>query len=100
MNVVAALVYWVIVSVWLLVLGTIAWFYAHNPRAFGTTRLLLAVLAIDATRNVFENIYFASISAASTFSLPKWRRFWAALPFSSCRNCSTSSPAAPCSACC
>lgn len=58
MNIVAALVYWVIVSVWLLVLGTIAWFYAHNPRAFGTTRLLLAVLAIDATRNVFENIYF------------------------------------------
>jgi diguanylate cyclase (GGDEF)-like protein len=58
MHVVAALVYWVIVSVWLMVLGTIAWFYAHNPRAFGTTRLLLAVLAIDAVRNVFENIYF------------------------------------------
>lgn len=39
-------------------LATIAWFYARNPRAFGTTRLLLAVLAIDTTRNVFENIYF------------------------------------------
>jgi diguanylate cyclase (GGDEF)-like protein len=30
----------------------------RNPRAFGTTRLLLAVLAVDTLRNIFENTYF------------------------------------------
>ena len=58
MSVVAALTYWVIVAIWLTVLGTIAFFYIRNPRAFGTTRLLLAVLCIDTFRNVFENVYF------------------------------------------
>ena len=58
MNVVAALTYWVIVALWLTVLGTIAFLYIRNPRAFGTTRLLLVVLCIDTFRNVFENVYF------------------------------------------
>jgi diguanylate cyclase (GGDEF)-like protein len=58
MNNLAALIYWLIVAIWLTVLGTIIVFYIRNPRAFGTTRLLLAVLAIDATRNIFENVYF------------------------------------------
>jgi signal transduction histidine kinase len=58
MHLAAAMVYWVVVAVWLTVLSTIAFFYVRNPRAFGTTRLLLAVLSIDTFRNVFENVYF------------------------------------------
>jgi hypothetical protein len=58
MSLAAALVYWVVVALWLTILGTIVFFYARNPHTFGTTRLLLAVLAIDAFRNVFENVYF------------------------------------------
>jgi diguanylate cyclase (GGDEF)-like protein len=54
----AALIYWVIVALWLTILGTIVFFYVRNPHAFGTTRLLLAVLAVDAIRNILENIYF------------------------------------------
>jgi hypothetical protein len=49
------LIYWVIVALWLTILGTIIFFYVRNPHTFGTTRLLLAV---DAFRNILENIYF------------------------------------------
>jgi diguanylate cyclase (GGDEF)-like protein len=58
LNIAAAATYWVIVAVWLTILGTLAWFYFKNPRTFGTTRLFLAVLAIDAVRNLIENVYF------------------------------------------
>ncbi|HXZ16583.1 MAG TPA: GGDEF domain-containing protein [Roseiarcus sp.] len=58
MKLVAALVYWPIVTIWLVVLSTIVFFYIRDPRAFGTTRLLLAVLSIDTVRNIIENIYF------------------------------------------
>ena len=58
MRLAAALVYWVIVALWLTVLGTIIASYVRGPRAFGTTRLLLFVLAIDTLRNISENIYF------------------------------------------
>ena len=50
MNLAAALIYWVIVALWLTILGTIIFFYVRNPHTFGTTRLLLAVLAVDAFR--------------------------------------------------
>jgi signal transduction histidine kinase len=55
---VAASIYWVIVLLWLTVLGMLFVFYVRNPRVFGTTRLLLLVLAIDTSRNIIENIYF------------------------------------------
>ena len=58
MNIAAALIYWIVVATWTTVLGTIAYFFRRNPRAFGTTRLLLAVLAIDTLRNIVENTYF------------------------------------------
>jgi diguanylate cyclase (GGDEF)-like protein len=58
MNIVAASVYWVIVFIWLTVLGVVLTFYIRNPRVFGTTRLLLVVLAIDTVRNIVENVYF------------------------------------------
>jgi signal transduction histidine kinase len=54
----AGLIYWVIVLLWLTVLGMLLIFYVRNPRVFGTARLLLAVLAIDTSRNIIENIYF------------------------------------------
>jgi diguanylate cyclase (GGDEF)-like protein len=58
MAIAAALIYWVIVAIWLAVLGTVCWNYARNARTFGTTRLLLGVIAIDTTRNIVENVYF------------------------------------------
>jgi diguanylate cyclase (GGDEF)-like protein len=58
MPLAAALIYWVIVALWLTVLATVVYFYVRNPHTFGTTRLLLAVLAIDTCRNIFENFYF------------------------------------------
>lgn len=58
MAIAAALIYWVIVAIWLTVLGTVCWFYVANPRIFGTTRLLLGVVTIDTARNLVENIYF------------------------------------------
>jgi diguanylate cyclase (GGDEF)-like protein len=54
----AAMIYWVVVAVWLTVLFTIAYCFVNRPRAFGATNLLLGVLAIDAARNIFENTYF------------------------------------------
>ena len=58
MRLAAALIYWAIVVLWLAVLATVIVFYIRNPRAFGTTRLLLAVLGIDTLRNIIENTYF------------------------------------------
>jgi diguanylate cyclase (GGDEF)-like protein len=58
MNLAAALVYWLIVLVWLAVLGTVIAFYIRNPRIFGATRLLLAVITIDTIRDIVENVYF------------------------------------------
>jgi diguanylate cyclase (GGDEF)-like protein len=58
MNMAAALIYWVIVALWLTVLGTMLVYYVRNPSVFGTTRLLLAVVAIDTLRNIIENLYF------------------------------------------
>src|SRR5215475_260209 len=58
MSLIAALIYWVIVALWLSVLATVGAAYIKNPRTFGTARLLLAVVAIDTTRNIIENFYF------------------------------------------
>jgi diguanylate cyclase (GGDEF)-like protein len=58
MNIFAAVVYWVIVLIWISIFSTVVWFYFTNRKAFGTTKLLLAVLGLDALRNIIENIYF------------------------------------------
>src|ERR1700690_556489 len=58
MNLAEPAIFWLIVSIWLIVLGTISIFYIRNPNGFGTTRLLLAVLCIDTIRNIVENVYF------------------------------------------
>lgn len=58
MSLAAALIYWVIISLWLAVLATVCVAFVRNPRTFGTIRLLLAVLSIDTVRNIAENVYF------------------------------------------
>jgi diguanylate cyclase (GGDEF)-like protein len=58
MQLLAALIYWAIVALWLGVLGTVLFYYSRNPRIFGTTRLLLFVIALDTCRNIVENVYF------------------------------------------
>jgi diguanylate cyclase (GGDEF)-like protein/PAS domain S-box-containing protein len=58
MSLAAALIYWVIISIWLAVLGTVAVAYYKNPQTFGTTRLLLIVVGVDTARNIIENLYF------------------------------------------
>jgi diguanylate cyclase (GGDEF)-like protein/PAS domain S-box-containing protein len=54
----AALIYWVIVALWLAVLITVCAAFARNPRTFGAVRLLLSVIVIDTVRNIIENLYF------------------------------------------
>jgi diguanylate cyclase (GGDEF)-like protein len=58
MHLIAAFIYWVIVAIWLGVLATVFVYYRRNPRIYGTTRLLLFVIALDTCRNIVENIYF------------------------------------------
>src|SRR3954468_2565186 len=58
MYLVAALLYWVIVALWLAVLTTICAAFVRNPKTFGAVRLLLSVIVIDTVRNIIENLYF------------------------------------------
>jgi diguanylate cyclase (GGDEF)-like protein len=70
MKLAAALIYWVIVAVWLVVLATVVVFYFRRGRAFGATRMLLAVVAVDTLRNIAENIYFGLYFDAQYGFLP------------------------------
>lgn len=58
MSFAAALIYWVIIALWLAVLATLVIAFYRNPRTFGAIRLLLFVLSIDTFRNIAENLYF------------------------------------------
>jgi diguanylate cyclase (GGDEF)-like protein len=58
MQLIATLIYWVVVALWLGVLATVLVYFKRNPRIFGTTRLLLLVVALDTCRNIVENVYF------------------------------------------
>ncbi len=58
MSLAAALIYCVIISVWLAVLATVCLAFIRNPRTFGAVRLLLSVIVIDTVRNIIENLYF------------------------------------------
>src|SRR5664279_1270959 len=56
--IITEIIYCEAVVVWLAVLGIVLFEYVRNPRIFGTTRLLLLVVAIDTCRNLIENVYF------------------------------------------
>jgi hypothetical protein len=43
-------IYWVVVALWLVIIGTAIIAYIQNSRTFVATRLLLAVVAIDTSR--------------------------------------------------
>jgi PAS domain S-box-containing protein len=58
MHMATALIYWIIVALWLAVLITVARAYVRNPKTFGVTRLLLIVVGVDTLRNIIENLYF------------------------------------------
>jgi PAS domain S-box-containing protein len=58
MSLAAALIYWVIISLWLAVLTAVGVAFWRNPRTFGAVRLLLSVIVIDTVRNIIENLYF------------------------------------------
>ena len=58
MSLAAALIYWLIISLWLAVLATVGVAFLRNRRTFGAVRLLLSVIVIDTVRNIFENLYF------------------------------------------
>ena len=70
MKLAAALIYWVIVAVWLVVLTTVVVCYFRKGRTFGATRMLLAVVGIDTLRNIAENIYFGLYFDAQYGFLP------------------------------
>ena len=72
MTYVATYIYWVIVALWLTVLSSVVYYYLRNPRAFGTTRLLLSVIGIDTARNIFENIYFGLYFGGTYGVFPAW----------------------------
>ena len=72
MSYVATYIYWAIVALWLIVLSSVAYYYVRNPRAFGTTRLLLTVIGIDTVRNVTENIYFGLYFGGKFGVFPSW----------------------------
>jgi PAS domain S-box-containing protein len=58
MSLAAALIYWVIISLWLAVFAAVGVAFLRNPRTFGAVRLLLSVIVIDTVRNIVENLYF------------------------------------------
>ena len=72
MTYVATYIYWAIVALWLTVLCSVVYYYLRNPRAFGSTRLLLTVIGIDTLRNISENIYFGFYFGAKYGVFPHW----------------------------
>src|ERR1700679_3326909 len=63
-------IYLMVVAVWLAVITTVVVFYFRKGRTFGTTRMLLAVVAIDTLRNITENTYFGLYFDAQYGFLP------------------------------
>jgi diguanylate cyclase (GGDEF)-like protein len=69
---IATYIYWAVVVLWLVVLASVVYYYVRNPRAFGTTRLLLTVIGIDTIRNVTENSYFGLYFGGKYGVFPSW----------------------------
>tara|TARA_R110000868_G_C10951626_1_gene767869 strand:- start:322 stop:2364 length:2043 start_codon:yes stop_codon:yes gene_type:complete len=58
MNTAAALIYWPIVAAWTTIVLFVFVKYLPRARQSKVIRLLLIVIAVDAMRNIVENIYF------------------------------------------
>lgn len=58
MALAAAILYWVIVAIWLGVLICTLYFSRGKTIIFGSARILLTVVAIDTMRDIIENVYF------------------------------------------
>jgi diguanylate cyclase (GGDEF)-like protein/PAS domain S-box-containing protein len=58
MGIIAALIYWIIVALWMSVFVVLGAAFVRSSKRFGAISLLLVVLAIDTMRNVIENVYF------------------------------------------
>lgn len=58
MGLFTASLYWVIVGVWTCVLVYAVLHRNRNRKIFGSAKVLLFVVAIDAVRDIFENVYF------------------------------------------
>jgi diguanylate cyclase (GGDEF)-like protein len=69
---IATFIYWAVVALWLTVLCSVLYYYARNPRAFGSTRLLLTVIGIDTVRNIAENGYFGVYFGGQYGVFPSW----------------------------
>jgi diguanylate cyclase (GGDEF)-like protein len=72
MSYAATYIYWAIVALWLTVLFSVVYYYLRNPRAFGSTRLLLTVIGIDTIRNIAENSYFGLYFGGIYGVFPHW----------------------------
>src|SRR3954465_2220924 len=48
------------------------YYYVSNPRAFGSTRMLLTVIGIATVRNIAENIYFGLYFGGKSGAFPQW----------------------------
>lgn len=58
MGMFTALIYWVIVAIWTLVLVCALFYVRKNPHIVGSAKVLLVVIAIDTLRDIVENVYF------------------------------------------
>lgn len=72
MTYIATYIYWACVALWFAVLSSVVYYYLRNPRAFGTTRLLLLVIGIDTLRNIAENTYFGVYFGSMYGVFPAW----------------------------
>ena len=54
----AAILYWIIVTIWVLVLGCTLRYGTTKSVVIGSARVLLLVVALDTVRDIIENVYF------------------------------------------
>lgn len=71
MNFAAASIYWVIVSIWSVILATVTISFVRKSQTLGSAKLLLIVVLIDTGRNILENVYFGAYFGALYGFLPQ-----------------------------
>ena len=78
-EILASLSYWLIVGLWAAILGVLLGRASYLLHTDGVTRILVIVLAIDAFRNLFENLYFGAFFNSYYGLLPaSWQAVLAA----------------------